>query len=191
MKTKGSQPECLQIPQWSLFPTAKWIGTLFYLAIATRPDIACIICHFIENPSMEHWLATKHILCYLRGTVHMKLVYLHVDSPDLFVTYSDANLSGNPDNSQSTRLYHAQLNGKLPSRLFVQHWVRIYNGFKSQLWDLVDSISLWRAWLQHLASLPSACRQQICYSGHEASRTLVHYEACSLHKPLDSWPGCV
>ena len=32
----------------------------------------------------------------------MKLVYSHSSAPDLFTTYSDANLSRNPDNSHST-----------------------------------------------------------------------------------------
>jgi hypothetical protein len=32
----------------------------------------------------------------------MRLVYLPQSSPDLFTTYSDADLSGNPDNSHST-----------------------------------------------------------------------------------------
>jgi hypothetical protein len=51
---------------------------------------------------MEHWLAAKCVLWYLKGTINMRLVYLPQSSPDLFTTYSDADLSGNPDNSHST-----------------------------------------------------------------------------------------
>ena len=51
---------------------------------------------------MEHWRAAKRVLQYLKGTINMKLVYLLQSSPDLFTTFSNADLSGNPDNSRST-----------------------------------------------------------------------------------------
>jgi hypothetical protein len=85
------------------YPYHELIGKLLYLAIATCPDIAYVIgilCHFIENPGMDHWHVVKCVLCYLRGTIHMKLIYSHIDLLDLFTTYSNADLSGNPDNSQ-------------------------------------------------------------------------------------------
>jgi len=81
------------------------VGKLLYLAIATRPDIAYIIgvlCRFVENPGMAHWDAAKRVLRYLKGTVNMQLVYSRWMTPDPFVTYSNADLSGNPDNSRST-----------------------------------------------------------------------------------------
>jgi transposase InsO family protein len=96
----------LDTPQGRLamkaYPYRELIGKLLYLAIAMRPDIAYVVsvlCRFIENPGMDHWHMAKCVLRYLRGTVHMKLVYSRIDSPDLFTTYSDADLSGNPDNS--------------------------------------------------------------------------------------------
>jgi hypothetical protein len=86
-------------------PYCKLIGKLLYLAIATHPDIAYVIgilCHFVESPGREHWHAAKHVLCYLKGTIHMQLVYSPTNLSDLFVTYSDTDLSGNPNNSHST-----------------------------------------------------------------------------------------
>ena len=87
------------------YPYCELIGKLLYLAIATHPDIAYtirVLCQFIENPGMEHWHATKCILQYLRGTINIKLVYLQQSLPDLFTTFSDADLSRNPNNSCST-----------------------------------------------------------------------------------------
>ena len=86
-------------------PYREHIGKLLYLAVATRPDIAYIVgvlCRFVENLGKDHWLAAKRVLRYLKGTVHIELVYSHTGSPDLFTTYADADLSGNPDNSRST-----------------------------------------------------------------------------------------
>ena len=87
------------------YPYRELIGKLLYLAIATRPDIAYVVgvlCRFVENPGLAHWYAAKRVLRYLRGTTGMKLVYSRSSAPDLFTTYSDADLSGNPDNSRST-----------------------------------------------------------------------------------------
>ena len=47
------------------------MGCLLYLAIATRPDIsyyAMWLGQFNANPSCHHFLAAKHVLCYLSGT---------------------------------------------------------------------------------------------------------------------------
>lgn len=87
------------------YPYRELIGKLLYLAIATRPDIAYVVgvlCRFVENPGLAHWYAAKRVLWYLRGTTGMKLVYSRSSTPDLFTTYLDADLSGNPDNSRLT-----------------------------------------------------------------------------------------
>ena len=94
-----------QQAEMKAYPYRELIRKLLYLAIATRPDIAYtvgVLCRFVENPGMEHWLAAKHVLRYLRGTINMKMVYSCQSSPDLFTTFSDADLSGNPDNSHLT-----------------------------------------------------------------------------------------
>ena len=86
----------------SKYPYRELIGKLLYLAIATRPDIAYVIsvlCCFIENPGMDHWNTAKQVLQYLKGTIKMWLVYSQQTAPDLFTTYSNADLSGNLDNS--------------------------------------------------------------------------------------------
>ena len=49
---------------------ASLIGSLQYLAIATRPDIAYAInqlAGYTVNPSFEHYSAAKHVLRYVKG----------------------------------------------------------------------------------------------------------------------------
>lgn len=98
-----STPE--EIAEMKKVPYCELIGKLLYLAVATRPDLAYVVgvlCRFVENPGREHWNAAKRVLRYLKGTVHMELVFSPTGSPDLFTTYADADLSGNPDNLRST-----------------------------------------------------------------------------------------
>ena len=52
------------------------IGSLMYLMIRTRPNIAAavgIISQFTSNPMTLHHQAVKRILWYLKGMINMKL----------------------------------------------------------------------------------------------------------------------
>ena len=52
-------------------PYASAIGSLMYVMLCTRPDIAYVVSvtiKFQSNPGLEHWVAVKAILKYLRRT---------------------------------------------------------------------------------------------------------------------------
>ena len=90
------------------YPYISVVGSLMYLAVTTRPDIAYaagVLARFNSNPGPAHWQAAKHVLRYLQGTTHHKLVYQPSTSPEPFITYSDADHGGNPDNGKSTGGY--------------------------------------------------------------------------------------
>ena len=97
--------EALEMQQ---YPYISVVGSLMYLAVTTRPDIAYaagVLARFNSNPGPAHWQAAKHVLRYLKGTTHHKLVYQPSTSPEPFITYSDADHGGNPDNGKSTGGY--------------------------------------------------------------------------------------
>ena len=94
-------PNLLQ-PCWAI------VGSLMYLAITTRPDIAYaagVLARFNSNPGPSHWQAAKHVLRYLKGTMGYKITYQPSDSPEPFITYSNADYGGNSDNGKSTGGY--------------------------------------------------------------------------------------
>jgi hypothetical protein len=89
-------------------PYINAVGSLMYLAITSRPDIAYsvgVLARFNSNPGPLHWKAVKHLLRYCKGTMDMKLVYGPDDSSEMFTSYSDADHGGNPDNGRSTGGY--------------------------------------------------------------------------------------
>jgi len=54
------------------------VGSLMYLAIATRPDIAfavSTVAQFSQDPGPEHWEAVKRIYRYLLGTKRLALTF--------------------------------------------------------------------------------------------------------------------
>jgi hypothetical protein len=59
-------------------PYRQLIGKLMWLVVATRPDLAfavTILSQFNNNPTYEHWEATKGVLRYLKHTLSYKLTY--------------------------------------------------------------------------------------------------------------------
>ena len=53
------------------------VGKLNYLTI-TRPDIACsvsVVSQYMSFPTVDHWVAVEHILCYLKGASRCGILY--------------------------------------------------------------------------------------------------------------------
>jgi len=81
---------------------ATLIGSLMYLALGTRPDIAYSVnklAQFTHNPKPKHWTAVKRIFRYLKGTRTHVLTYGGSDdllSPKINI-YCDADWASNAD----------------------------------------------------------------------------------------------
>ena len=82
---------------------ASLIGSLMYLAVATRPDIAYAVFRlgsYMANPSMSHWAAAKRVLRYLSGTRSYGITY-HASEvrpgENQFFGYSDTSYANNDD----------------------------------------------------------------------------------------------
>ncbi|SCV74556.1 BQ2448_7585 [Microbotryum intermedium] len=85
------------------------IGSLLYISLGTRPDIAFAVSYlarFANNPGRCHWIAVKHVLCYLRATYRNELLYARGSACITGVAgYSDANWGACVDTSVSTMGY--------------------------------------------------------------------------------------
>jgi hypothetical protein len=90
-------------------PYISAVGSVMYLAMMTRPDIAepaSVLARFNSNPGMTHWKAVKHLLRYLAGTLNMELeLGPDPDCDELIRAYADADHGGNKDNGKSTTGY--------------------------------------------------------------------------------------
>ena len=96
------------IQEMQKLPYSQAVGALFYLAVATRPDIARTVgnlARFSQNPGMTHWKAVKHLFRYIKGTLNYKLTYSPCGDSELFSSYTDADHAGCPDTGRSTSGY--------------------------------------------------------------------------------------
>ncbi|XP_040996114.1 uncharacterized mitochondrial protein AtMg00810-like [Juglans microcarpa x Juglans regia] len=94
------------------------VGALQYLII-TSSDIAHAvnsISQFQHTPTADHFLAGKHILLYVKGTLHFGLTFCPSVVPSTLVAYSDADWAGCPDTHRSTSGHSIYLGDKLVSR---------------------------------------------------------------------------
>ncbi|KAE8686024.1 cytochrome P450 71A9-like [Hibiscus syriacus] len=93
-------------------PYASAIGSLMYVMVCTRPDIAQAVgavSRYMNNPGKVHWEAVKWILRYLRGTTNKALCFKGGDT--ILTGYVDADLAGNVDIRRSTTGYVYTLGG--------------------------------------------------------------------------------
>lgn len=91
----------------------KLIGSLLYVALNTRPDIAasvCILSQKITYPTTYDWNQLKTILRYLKGTINNRL-YLATKNQTDFIGYADANWGENRIDSKSNSGFIFKLNG--------------------------------------------------------------------------------
>jgi len=88
-------------------PYRALVGSLLYLAVCTRPDIAYAVgalARHMAQPTTEHWQAAKGVVRYLAGTVEYGIMYGDSNSTTLY-GYSDADYGGDLETRRSTTGY--------------------------------------------------------------------------------------
>lgn len=81
----------------------KLVGSLLFVAINTRPDIAAsilILTQKLSKPNQEDWNELKRVVSYLKGTSQLKLA-VGGRTDKLFYGYADANWAENKSDRKS------------------------------------------------------------------------------------------
>ena len=85
------------------------IGSLMYLMLCTRPDIAFAVgalSRYNNSPKESHMDAAKHLLHYVKKTSHLGLRLAPFTGKDQYpILYSDTDCAGNLDTRKSTGGY--------------------------------------------------------------------------------------
>ena len=87
-------------------PYQSAIGSLMYLMVSTRPDLAYAmskVSRYMSNPGKEHWEAVKWMLRYLKGTQDIGLLFdAKVEDAKILTGYVDADHAQDLDKRKST-----------------------------------------------------------------------------------------
>lgn len=95
------------------FPYRETVGSLMYLAIATRPDIRFAVgnvSRYLDRPAEAHVNAVKRILRYVKGSLETGIRFKGGNDL-LFCGYSDADYAGDKQTARSTSGYIFMLGG--------------------------------------------------------------------------------
>lgn len=97
----------------STYPYSQLVGSLLYLSVTSRPDIAYTVgalSRYMAKPTMQHWQAAKGLLRYLAGTANYGITFGAAADASL-KAYCDADYAGDVDTRRSTTGYVFVLNG--------------------------------------------------------------------------------
>ncbi|KAL0458466.1 UNVERIFIED_CONTAM: Retrovirus-related Pol polyprotein from transposon TNT 1-94 [Sesamum latifolium] len=89
-------------------PYSNAIGSVMYLMVSTRPDIAysvSCLSRFMSNPGSSHWEALKWLLRYLKGSVNNGIKFSKCSQGANLVGYVDSNYANDRDSRKSTTSY--------------------------------------------------------------------------------------
>lgn len=97
-----------EINEMKKIPYANAIGSVMYLMVSTRPDIAYTVSclsRYMSNPGKPHWEAMKWLLRYLKHTSKCGLTFYKSPDDVSLVGYVDSNYANDRDNRKSTTSY--------------------------------------------------------------------------------------
>jgi hypothetical protein len=80
------------------------IGSINHAAVWTRPDIShaiSILSQYLHDPAQVHLNAAKHLLRYLKGTLHYRQIYSGTKKSPKLVGYADADYANDEDDRKS------------------------------------------------------------------------------------------
>lgn len=129
-------------------PFRELIGSLMYLSISTRPDIAFAVSKlskYLANPSNKHWLLAKRVLCYLKGTVDLSIKFhLSTDIVNQLQAYSDADYAACLDTRKSTSgvvtinsgpiIWFSRKQGVIATSTIEAEYIAAYDAAKEIVW---------------------------------------------------------
>lgn len=90
------------------------IGSIMYSMLCTRPDLCIsvsILSRYQTCASQDLWQALKRVLRYIKGTLHLSLIFKCEDIDNIIVGYADADWAGDRTDRKSTTGYIFKLFG--------------------------------------------------------------------------------
>ncbi|KAL2251350.1 UNVERIFIED_CONTAM: Retrovirus-related Pol polyprotein from transposon TNT 1-94 [Sesamum indicum] len=129
-------------------PYSNVIGSIVFLMVCTRPDIAyAISClsRYMANPGPPHWEALKWLLRYLHGSKNVGILFAKRSENTQLVGYVDSNYGNDRDSRKSTTSYiftlcesciswKSQLQHIVPLSTTEAEYIATIEAFKEAIW---------------------------------------------------------
>lgn len=109
-KEMGPKDIC-EIDLMKTMPCAKVFGCLMYAMINIHLNLVFAVvqvAQFMTNPILAHWIAIKHIFCYIQATKDMGIIYGGESSQQYMLKiqgWTNCNWVGDQNSYKSTSRY--------------------------------------------------------------------------------------
>ena len=126
------------------------IGSLMYLASATRPDISFVVSKlswFVSKLGDDHWHALERVMRYLKGTASYEIHYTGYSR--VLEGYSDSNWISDADEIKATSGYVFTLGGGAVSWKSCKQTILTRSTMEAELTAL-DTATVEAEWLREL-----------------------------------------
>ncbi|GJY59135.1 RNA-directed DNA polymerase, eukaryota [Tanacetum coccineum] len=179
-----SQSGDCDVERMSKVPYANAVGSLMYLMVCTRPDIAdavSVVSKYLANPGKNHWEAVKWILKYLWGSANVGLVYGTNRGNHVDVTgFVDSDYAKDPDKGRSITGYAFLVQGCVVSwKATLQYMVALLTT-EAEYMALTEAVKE-AIWLRELLEYTSICLDE--GGTWTQVTTLLGVAECWLSKP--------
>jgi hypothetical protein len=126
------------------------VGSLMYLASATRPGISFVVSkfsRFMSNPGTDHWHALERLMCYFHGTMSYGIHYSGQHA--VLEGYSDWNWISDVDELYATSGYVFTISGGAVSWRSCKQTILTRSTMEAELAAL-DTATVEAEWLREL-----------------------------------------
>ena len=163
-------------------PYREAIGSLMYLMVGTRPDLAyCIgtLAKYVERPTELHWAAVKRVMRYVLHTKELGLVYggTALEAPEVYV---DADWAGDHETRKSMSGFVAVMSGAAVAWCARQQEVVAMSSAESEYISLCTGVKE-TVWLRRLLSglevLSDVDKPTVVHVDNQAAIALAHTNA--------------
>ena len=163
-------------------PYREAIGSLMYLMVGTRPDLAFaigLLAMFVENPTELHWDAVKRVIRYVIHTKDRGLIFggTELQPP---VVYVDADWAGDRETRRSMCGFVAMMSGTAVAWCARQQEVVAMSSAESEYISMCNGAKE-TAWIRRLfiglQVLPEIEAPTFMYVDNQAAIALAHNAA--------------
>jgi hypothetical protein len=161
-------------------PYSSLVGTLLYLSVCTRPDIAYSVgtlTRHLQQPTVEAWEAAKSVVRYLAGSVDLGITYSRSADPSP-VVFSDSDFGADETRRSHSGVCVIQSGGAVAWSSRQQQTVAA-STVEAELMALAEATkqALWLQKLMHC--LPMQVLPMQIYGDNQGTIALVHNEGSS------------
>ena len=164
-------------------PYREAIGSLMYLMVGTRPDLAyCVgvLAKHVQNPTQLHWEAVKRVIRYVVQTRNVGLVFGGTGKLEPALVYVDADWAGDEATRKSMSGFAALMSGSLvtwgarPQEVVAlssaeSEYISLCTGAKETIWL--------RRLLTGLCVVPDMDKPTTILVDNQAAQSLAHNSA--------------